>query len=63
MNWSYFAQIIIAFALGSHTYSCGRAGASLMEPINNVLARTLAIVSRRNEAKANHDPIQPTIRS
>lgn len=63
MTWTEFFMVVGFISLGAHLYSCGRAGASIIAPLNNILERGVNMVSRREVGNGQAQPLQPNIRS
>jgi hypothetical protein len=65
MTWTLVFQLAFLVCLGAHIYSCGKASASLIAPINNLIERASEFVSRRADAKHSNGPVNitPNLRS
>ena len=60
MTWTLVFQLAFLVCLGAWIYSCGKASASLLAPLNNMLERASEYVSRRSDARHKNGPVNIT---
>lgn len=64
MTWTLFIQVCLLVILGAWIYSCGKAGASLMAPVENMFHRAIQFLDRRRAKPDDKgQSIAPPIRS